>query len=121
MEMAIAVAILLVALCRLLRAHKESEKMASEYIALGAIVGSIIAALFRKSGRWIFQVFTGSWIGYVSATWLSDYMQWDVSSVDYNLLAGTIMGCLGYSLIELALSPETRSAIRSKLASMGQK
>ncbi len=89
--------------------------MPSEYIALGAIAGSLIAAWFRRSARWLFQVVAGSWIGYVSGHWLGDFMEWPATT-DYQMMAGTITGCMGYSLLEAILSPQFRSAIKARLS-----
>ena len=113
MDSLIIAAILAIGLCRLLTAHREG-RMASEYIALGAIAGSLIAAWFRRSARWLFQIVAGSWIGYVSGHWIGDYMGWPVTS-DYQLLAGTIMGCIGYSILEIMLSKDLWETIKGKI------
>lgn len=111
----LAVAIILVtALYRLHMAHKEAARV-SEYIALGAIAGAIIAAWFRRSARWLLQIVAGSWIGYVSGHWLGDFMNWPLS-IDYQMMAGTITGCMGYSLLEAVLSPQFRAAVKSRIA-----
>src|SRR5690606_8949234 len=81
----------------------QGEPMASEFVAAGALVGSLIATWFRKSARWAFQAFTGFWVGFVSAHWLVDYMGWPQTE-NYLLMSGSIMGVIGCKLIETVLS-----------------
>lgn len=87
--------------------------MASEFIGLGAIAGSALAAWFRRSTRWILQVVAGSWIGYASGGWLRDWMEWPLTS-DYDLLSGTVMGALGFSCLQMALSPDFWKAVKAR-------
>jgi len=86
----------------------------SEFIGLGALVGSILAAWFRRSVRWLLQIVGGTWIEFTSAHWLRDWLAWPVS-VDYDLLSGTIMGVMGYSLLQLALSPQILAYLKTRI------
>lgn len=116
MELAIVTVILISAAFRLHRAYREA-KMASEFVAVGALVGSIIAARIRKSTRWIFQTAVGAYLGYVAAPWLIDYAKWPLTS-DYYLLAGTLTGCISYSIVETILSPEIRKAAKGAVITL---
>lgn len=85
------------------------------YKLAGAAAGSGIAAWFRRSTRWLLQLVSGIWIGLVSGTWLMDWLGWSPTP-DYVLLAHTIMGAVGYSLLALALDPRTTDLARGWLA-----
>lgn len=88
--------------------------VASEYIAIGAFVGSLIATCFRRSVRWLFQLFTGFWVGFVSARWLIDYMEWPLT-VDYALMSGSIMGAIGFKLVEIMLDSRMWKVLKEKI------
>lgn len=77
----------------------------------GALAGSILAAWFRKSARWLFQVVAGAYIGRVSGPWLLDYLGWPHAD-DYILFAGSIMGVVGYSILEGVLSIDFKALAR---------
>jgi hypothetical protein len=85
----------------------------SEIIGIGAIVGAGLAAWFRRSTRWLLQIVAGAWIGFAAGGWLRDYLEWPLTS-DYDLLAGTIAGLLGYSFLQMALSPDVWKAVKAR-------
>jgi len=91
--------------------------MPGEWIGIGAVVGSGLSAWFRRSTRWIFQLVAGSWIGWVSGHFFRDKMEW-MATQDYDLLAGTITGIIGYSALHLAIEayPVLLSTIKAKIA-----
>lgn len=101
----------------LLHLSREGEKMPGEWVGLGAVAGSALAAWFRRSPRWLFQFAAGCWIGYVSGHYVRDTMEW-MATRDYDLLAGTIAGILGYSALHLAIEayPALLRAVKGRLA-----
>lgn len=68
-------------------------------VAVGALVGSTVAAWWRKAIRWALQVVSGSWFGAVTGHWLIYAMEWP-STPDFLLMAGSIMGLLGFSIVD---------------------
>ncbi len=44
-----------------------------------------------------------------------DYIGWPAVR-DYQLLAGSIMGILGYSLLQIALSPQLLAYLKTRIA-----
>lgn len=83
--------------------------------SLGALAGAVIAAWYRKVRRIWLQIFSAWWIGTVSSHWVMDFFGWPVTA-DYLLMSGSAMGLLGFTLVEAALSPDTRQYIRSKMS-----
>jgi hypothetical protein len=74
---------------------------------LGALAGSSLAAWWRKATRRLLQIISGWWVGTVSGGWLIDFMQWPLTP-DYLLMSGSIMGLIGFSLMEGLLVLEWR-------------
>lgn len=95
--------------------------MPSEWIGLGAFAGSGLAAWFRRSPRWFLQVVAGSWIGWVSGHYLRDSMEW-MATRDYDLLAGTITGIVGYSALHLAVEayPAILLTVKARIRAAGK-
>ena len=112
-DLLVIVLILALGLCRLARRH-QGAGVVNECVAVGAIVGSVIAAWFRRSKRWILQIVGGSWVGYVSGHLLLDFMGWPATQ-DYLLLAGTVTGCLGYSILEFIVALNVRRVAAKRL------
>jgi hypothetical protein len=108
MEGLVVSLILLIAMNRLLQEFQKGSGM-PEWVTIvfykwgGALAGSILAAWFRKSTRWLFQVVAGAYIGRAAGPWLLDYLGWPHAD-DYTLFAGSIMGVTGYSILEGVLS-----------------
>jgi hypothetical protein len=81
--------------------------------AAGAAVGASLAAWWRRAARRGLQVISGAWFGAVTGGWLIDFFEWDPSP-DYLLMAGSIMGLLGYSLMEAALALNWAEIVRKR-------
>src|SRR3990167_10045351 len=67
--------------------------------ASGALAGASLAAWWRKAARRGLQIISGWWLGTVSGSWMIDFMAWPVTP-DYLLMSGSIMGLVGFSLME---------------------
>lgn len=81
---------------------------------VGAMAGSFLAVWFRRSARWCLQAVSGTWIGFVTSGWLVDFMAWPVTP-DYLLMSGSGMGLIGFSLLQIIMSPEAAKALRGRL------
>jgi hypothetical protein len=69
------------------------------YKSTGALAGATLAAWWRKATRRLLQIISGWWVGTVSGGWLIDFMAWPLTP-DYLLMSGSIMGLIGYSVME---------------------
>src|SRR3990167_8177843 len=65
----------------------------------GALAGASLAAWWRKAARRGLQIISGWWMGTVSGSWLIDFMAWPITP-DYLLMSGSIMGLIGFSMME---------------------
>lgn len=91
---------LIVAVMMLRNAHRQGGGMHDWIpVAIGAVVGSSLAAWWRKAIRWIFQVVSGAWFGAVSGSWLMGFMAWPATD-DFLLLSGSITGLVGFSVVD---------------------
>jgi len=68
-------------------------------VAIGAAVGSTLAAWWRKAIRWVLQVVSGAWFGGVTGHYLVYFMEWPLTA-DFLLMAGSIMGLIGFSMVD---------------------
>jgi len=83
----------------------------------GALAGASLAAWWRKAARRGLQIISGWWMGTVSGSWLIDFMAWPITP-DYLLMSGSIMGLIGFSMMEgiLILEWKTIAARISRAA-----
>lgn len=100
MDAGLLVIIVIAALMVLHDAHRQGGGMHDWIpVAIGAAVGSTLAAWWRKAIRWVFQLISGAWFGASSGHYLIYLMQWP-STDDFLLLAGSIMGLIGFSIVD---------------------
>lgn len=82
--------------------------------AIAAGLGAGIAAWFRRSVRWLLQLVSGAVVGTFSGPILIYWMDWP-HDTSFTLFAGSLLGMVGFSLMELILSPETWRSLKGAL------
>lgn len=109
------VLILIAALMMLHGAHRRGggvHELAAG--ALAAFAGAGVAAWFRRSVRWLLQLVSGALVGSVSGPMLIYWMEWPDDRA-FTLFAGSLTGMLGFSIMELILSPDTWRSLKAAL------
>lgn len=118
MDAMLLVVMVAVALMMLHKAHRQGGGMHDWIpVAIGAVVGSSLAAWWRKAIRWVFQAVSGAWFGAVSGNWLVYLMEWPATA-DFFLLSGSVMGLMGFSLVDAVMRLDF-SRILSRMADKG--
>lgn len=103
MDALLLLVVVVVAVMMLRVAHRRGGGMHDWIpVALGAVVGSSLAAWWRKAIRWALQVVSGAWFGAVSGSWLVLILEWPTTP-DFFLLSGSIMGLMGYSIVDAVM------------------
>lgn len=84
---------------------------------IGASIGSSIAVVFEPAGDSWFRLFKrfviGTIIGVISAPVVIDLFSWE-HKVDYWLASASLCGLVGYMLLQLLFSEQTRQTIRKR-------
>jgi len=81
---------------------------------VAAFAGSAVAAWFRRSVRWLLQIVSGAFVGSVSGPVLIYWMEWP-NDQSFILFAGSLTGMVGFSVMELVLSPDTWKKLKYAL------
>jgi hypothetical protein len=82
--------------------------------AVAAFAGAGVAAWFRRSVRWLLQLVSGALVGTVSGPILIYWMEWPDDRA-FALFAGSLTGMMGFSAMELILSPDTWRSLKAAL------
>lgn len=107
--------VVIVGLMMLHRVHHRGGGMHDWFVgALAASAGAGVAAWFRRSVRWLLQIVSGSIVGSVSGPVLIYWAGWPDDRA-FVLFAGSLMGMIGFSVMELLLTPDTWKTLKAAL------
>ena len=113
-----AMALLLIVLAALTMAHTAHRRgggMHDWFVgAIAASAGAGVAAWFRRSVRWLLQMVSGSIVGSVSGPVLIYWAGWPDDRA-FVLFAGSLTGMVGFSVMELLLTPDTWKSLKAAL------